>query len=235
MSSIRTSAAVKANDRMVKPSGGVAMPTTPAPSEKIATATGQPAAVRSNIQRVAGSVHASPTMNEIEKPAGPFRRGSSSGRSCGDEFEPECDADEGQRPPAPTVGGPHVDEQTGGDGEEVGAGAHGMRGARSGAGGLVETRMSVRCRRSVESGTGVRIAHAMSSNCDPHRFQPRCSAIDALVHRLRPDRTFATCRRGVGPGQAPVGGLTTRLPQTGQGWRPRSLHRRRSWRLATSG
>ena len=111
------------------------MPTTPAPSEKIATATGQPAAVRSNIQRVAGSVHASPTMNEIEKrrlrsfPAMSSNQSAMPTRVSGHQ---------------PHGGRPAAMSRPAGMARRWG-GSSRDAGREECAGGLVETRMSVRC------------------------------------------------------------------------------------------
>ena len=180
---------MKANDRMVKPSGGVAMPTTPAPSEKIATATGQPAAVRSNIQRVAGSVHASPTMNEIEKrrlrsfPAMSSNQSAMPTRVSG--HQPH-----GGRPAA--MSRPAGMARRWGR-ELTGCGARGVR---------------RRARRDSDVGP-LR---------DGRSNQARASGSHTRVRSPPPTALF---------GDRPQSAGQTRLPQTGQGWRPRSLHRAR--------
>ena len=114
----------------------------------------------------------------------------------GDEFEPERDADERQWPPAPRreAGG---DEQTGRDGEEAGAGAHGIRGARRAPVGSSRLECRSAVRRSVESGTGVRIAHASAIPTDNRSLRRA-----APVGRSDP---LAADRPGLGAAFAPQG------------------------------
>ena len=165
------------------------MPTTPAPSEKIATATGQPAAVRSNIQRVAGSVHASPTMNEIEK-----RRWRSS---------PAMSSNQSARPTSVSGHQPHGGRPAAMSRPAGMARRRGRELTGSGARGL---------RRWARRDSNVGLL------CDGRSNQARASGSHTQARSPPTTVPFGERRRPVDQ---------TRLPQTGQGWAPRSLHRAR--------